>query len=112
MIKYMVDCDIFKSEAQALVNTINCYGRMGKGLALQFKQKFPAMNQKYEQECTAGLWHPGMICRYKLDDGRMIINAATKNHWMSDSRIDWIDMILERIASKVNEWSITSIALP
>ncbi len=117
MITYMVSrellrCDLLQSEAQALVNTVNCYGRMGKGLALQFKKRYPDMNRKYEAQCAAKQWKPGSIYKHDLPDGRCIINASTKNYYGNPSELPWIDMILEKFVQKYQEWGITSVAFP
>ena len=57
-------------------------------------------------------WRPGMICRYKLPNGRMILNVATKDHWKDPSHIAWIKAILSKITSDYTFLGITSIALP
>jgi O-acetyl-ADP-ribose deacetylase (regulator of RNase III) len=109
MIKYVVNGNLFDSDCQTLVNTINCEGVMGAGIAKQFKQRFPAMFASYQRQISQ--WKPGMICRYKLEDGRMILNVATKDKWRNPSHLAWIKRILDRIVSDYRKLGITSIAM-
>lgn len=111
MIKYVVNGNLFDSKCQTLCNTVNCKGAMSKGIAEQFKARFPAMFAKYEQQCRAGEWKPGMICKYGLEDGRMILNVATKGDWRNPSHLAWIKRILDRIVSDYERLGITSIAM-
>lgn len=111
MIKYIVNGNIFNSECQTLVNTVNCVGVMGKGVAKQFKQHYPAVFAKYEQQCKAGEWKPGSIYPHKLEDDRIILNASTKDHWKPDSQIEWINSIIFKILLKWQQYGITSIAM-
>jgi len=83
---------------------------MGKGLAAQFKERYPAMFATYQRQVSQ--WRPGMICRYHLPGGKIILNVATKNHWKDPSRIVWIKAILHHIIQDYKFLGITSIALP
>jgi hypothetical protein len=82
--------NILEADAEALVNTVNCIGFMGKGIALQFKQAYPANFKAYESACHAGQVVPGRM--FIFDNGRLInpryvINFPTKRHWRGKSRI-------------------------
>ena len=105
--------DIFKSEAQTLVNTVNCVGIMGKGVAAEFKKSFPEMFKEYEAKCKRGDVKPGMPYLYNSGLlGQQIINFPTKDHWRAASRIEDIEKGLKIIVSKYKEWEVQSIALP
>ncbi|GAC1652379.1 MAG: hypothetical protein NVS4B12_23780 [Ktedonobacteraceae bacterium] len=73
--------DIFESDAQVIVNTVNCKGVMGKGLALAFKQKYPDMFDVYKQDCKTGRLHIGRPTLYQKSNP-WILNFPTKDGWM------------------------------
>lgn len=107
--------DILKANAEAVVNTVNCVGIMGRGIALQFKKAFPANFQAYALACDAGEVQPGRM--FVFDTGaftnpRYIINFPTKRHWKGKSRIEDIDSGLIALAREVRERRIKSIAVP
>jgi O-acetyl-ADP-ribose deacetylase (regulator of RNase III) len=107
--------NLLKANAEALVNTVNCVGFMGKGIALQFKQAFPSNNKLYEAACRTGEVEPGKMLTY--DNGGLrkphyIINFPTKRHWRGDSRIEDIESGLKALISEVKRLNIRSIALP
>jgi O-acetyl-ADP-ribose deacetylase (regulator of RNase III) len=112
MIHYVVNGDLLKSDRQTLINTVNCDGAMGKGLALQFKQRYPAMFARYAAQCKQGAWKPGMICPYKLPDGRQVLNVATKDHWRNPSELVWIERIVASIVGNHERLGIKSLAMP
>ena len=104
--------ELFTSHAQTLVNTVNCIGVMGKGIALGFKQRFPDMYSDYEARCRrreVRLGHPYL---YKRDELPWVLNFPTKNHWRGLSRISDISRGLEFLAAHYKEWGITSLAVP
>jgi O-acetyl-ADP-ribose deacetylase (regulator of RNase III) len=104
--------DLFHSHAQTLVNTVNCVGVMGKGIALGFKQRFPEMYDDYERRCQrkeVRLGHPYV---YKQDNQPWVLNFPTKDHWRGVSRISDIARGLEFLAAHYKEWGITSLAVP
>src|SRR5512144_1161370 len=80
--------NILESSAQTLVNTVNCVGIMGKGIALVFKNRFPEMFRDYEQRCKAGQVKLGRPYLYKDLVGKWVLNFTTKHHWRSVSRLD------------------------
>lgn len=86
----VADKDIFQSGAQVLVNPVNCVGAMGKGLALSFKQKFPAVNTAYVVDCNNGRYKPGDCRLYYADNGVWIANIASKDHWKNPSQKEWV----------------------
>lgn len=103
--------DIFDSECQTIVNTINCVGVMGKGIALAFKERFPAMYQKYRQHCDNRLIHIGVLWLYK-STGRWVLNFPTKEHWRNPSKYEYLERGLEKFLLTYKEKGITSIAFP
>lgn len=107
--------NLLTAEADALVNTVNCVGFMGKGIALQFKQAFPENYKHYEQVCARGGVVPGKMMIH--DNGglvmpRWIINFPTKRHWKGKSRIEDIESGLRALVSDVTRLGIRSIAVP
>lgn len=104
--------DLFASEAQTLVNTVNCVRVMGKGVALEFKKRFPRMARDYADRCARGEVRLGEPYLYADETGARIINFPTKGHWRSSSRLADIDRGLDYLAAHAAEWGITSIALP
>ena len=103
---------IFDSSAQTLVNTINCVGAMGKGIALEFKIRYPAMYEQYRVLCQRRLFKPGTLWIYKAEDGKWILNFPTKVHWRNPSKIEYIRAGLEKFVSTWKEKGITSVAFP
>lgn len=104
--------DIFESDAQTLVNTVNCVGVMGKGIALEFKGRFPDMYEEYAQRCKewrVKLGEPYLYCRLTPP---WILNFPTKDHWRSVSRLDDIVAGLRYFQAHYREWGITSLAVP
>lgn len=103
--------DLLKSTAYALVNTVNCEGYMGKGLAYQFKVKYPEMNKDYIKACRSHELVPGKLHCYKTED-RLIINFPTKNKWIEKSEIDYITSGLDELVKVIQAHNIKSIAIP
>lgn len=85
MIKFVTG-NIFESGADCLVNTVNCEGFMGKGIAYQFKMRFPQNNIDYVKACKSGKLHIGTIHYYK-EDGIWIVNFPTKDKWRENLRL-------------------------
>ncbi|HDQ25387.1 MAG TPA: Appr-1-p processing protein [bacterium] len=104
--------NIFESKKQTLTNTVNCVGVMGKGIALEFKNKFPDMFKDYEKRCKAGDVKPGRPYLYKTLIGHWILNFPTKDHWRSLANLNSIIQGLEYLKNNYKPWGITSIALP
>lgn len=104
--------DIFQSRAQTLVNTVNCVGIMGKGLALEFKKRFPGMYQDYVKRCKKGQVRLGEPYLFRGLEQPFVVNFPTKGHWRSASRLDDIVRGLDYLESHHKQWGITSIAVP
>jgi O-acetyl-ADP-ribose deacetylase (regulator of RNase III) len=103
--------DIFDSRAQVIVNTVNCQGVMGKGLALAFKERFPDMFLVYQQDCKAGRLRIGKTTIYKKSTP-WILNFPTKNHWRYPSKLEYLEKGLEFLVAHYKKVGITSIAFP
>lgn len=108
----LVEGDLFQSKMQTLVNTVNCKGAMGKGIALEFKKRYPKMYEKYKVLCDKRLLMPGKLWLYKADDGKWILNFPTKDDWRQPSRLGYIAAGLQKFYRFYKEKGITSIAFP
>jgi O-acetyl-ADP-ribose deacetylase (regulator of RNase III)/uncharacterized protein YwgA len=104
--------DILQSKAQTLINTVNCVGIMGKGIALEFKKRFPEMFQDYVERCERKEIKPGVPYLYKTLFPPQIVNFPTKDHWKSVSRITDIERGLQLLSNQYKGWGITSLAIP
>lgn len=104
--------DLFASEAQTLVNTVNCVGVMGKGIALGFKKRFPDMYKEYVGLCERGEVRLGRPYLWKSIVPPWVLNFPTKDHWRGGARLDAIVEGLEHLESQYKEWGITSLAVP
>ncbi|QSR84366.1 macro domain-containing protein [Methylacidimicrobium sp. B4] len=111
MVNVLID-DIFKSKAQTLVNTVNCVGVMGKGIALEFKKRFPEMYEDYVRRCKAKEVKLGQPYLYRSLLPPWILNFPTKDHWRSVSRLEDILDGLDYLKRHLQEWGITSLAVP
>lgn len=104
--------NMFESHAQTLVNTVNCVGVMGKGIALDFKNKYPEMFKEYSQLCAQNRVKPGVPYYYSDLLGASVINFPTKDHWRSPSKLSYIKNGLEWFRNNYQQLGITSIAFP
>lgn len=104
--------DILKSKAQTLINTVNCVGVMGKGIALEFKNRFPDMYEEYVQRCQRGEVKPGVPYLYRTLFPPQIINFPTKDHWKSISKLSDIERGLRYLLQHYEAWGVTSLAIP
>lgn len=104
--------DLLKSPSHALVNTVNCVGIMGKGVALAFKKRYPEMFKDYVQRCQRGEVRLGHPYTYATDDGHVVVNFPTKDHWRAVSRLSDILLGLDSLKEHYQEWGIRSIAVP
>lgn len=114
MIEYKTG-DILSEEAEALVNTVNCVGVMGRGIALQFKRAFPENFKAYEARCKRNEMQPGCVFVFETDElfsPRYIINFPTKRHWRGKSRIEDIESGLVSLVEEIQSRGIRSIAIP
>ena len=103
--------DIFESKAQVIVNTVNCQGVMGKGLALAFKEKFPDMFAVYQQDCKSRKLRIGRPILYK-ESTPWILNFPTKDHWRLPSKLEYLEKGLEFLVAHYKKAGIKSIAFP
>ena len=103
--------DIFGSKAQVIVNTVNCKGVMGKGLALAFKQRYPEMFPVYQQECKTDKLRIGRPSLYRRSNP-WILNFPTKNEWKFPSKIEYLEKGLVYFLDNYKKAGITSIAFP
>lgn len=107
--------DILKADVDAVVNTVNTVGVMGKGLALQFKRRYPENFKAYKRACDSGDVEVGRMFvteTHELRGPRLIINFPTKKHWRADSRIEYIEAGLRDLVRVIEERRIQSIAIP
>ena len=107
--------NLLEADAEALVNTVNCIGYMGKGIALQFKQAFPANFDDYQKACKADQVKPGRMFIHqtgKMFHPKYIINFPTKRHWRGKSRLEDIRSGLVALVDDVKRLGIRSIAVP
>ncbi len=107
--------DILTADVEALVNTVNCVGIMGRGIALQFKNAFPGNFKAYVAACEVGEVQPGRMFVYDrgtVTNPRYIVNFPTKRHWRGKSRMEDIESGLAALASEIRDRKIRSIAIP
>ena len=114
-IKYIENGDLFNSQAQVLVNTVNCKGIMGKGLALQFKQRIPACFKLYKKACKNGTLKPGDVLYVELKnlfEGKDVVHFATKDHWRGKSKLEWVELGLKNLKKECKIRNTKSVAMP
>ncbi len=123
--------DLFQSKAQTLVNAVNCVGAMGKGIALEFKKRFPKMFKDYERRCANKevalgrpyVYRPSRLIQNQQDQyslfpeenpdcDKWILNFPTKDHWRSVSTLDSIVDGVQFLLAHYKEWGIQSLAMP
>jgi len=114
MIKF-TDLSVFDCNTQAVINAVNCKGVMGKGIALEFKQKYHDNYIKYRKYCEDGKLTPGGLFITKVDDSvtpEYIVNFATKDEWWFPSQYGWIEDGLTLLHGWLLRRNIVSIACP
>jgi len=107
--------NLLDSSAQALVNTVNTVGVMGKGIALQFKEAFPENHRQYVKVCKEGKLKPGVLLVVRentLEGEKIIINFPTKTEWFRKSSYALIESGLKELVNVIKAHNITSIAIP
>ena len=127
MVENVLVGDLLESPAQTLVNTVNCVGVMGKGIALEFKRNFPEMYQDYLKRCKARQVQLGkpylfpepremgqlsLLPDPESPEQRRILNFPTKNHWRSRSYLTDIEAGLAHLEQHYRTWGILSLAVP
>ncbi len=114
MIKY-TQGNLLEADAEALVNTVNTVGVMGKGIALMFKERFPSNFQRYASACKAKNLHTGKMFVTEvgeLDGPKWIVNFPTKQHWRPPSQMEWVVEGLQDLRHFILQNSVKSIAIP
>ena len=103
--------DLLKSQAESLVNTVNCEGYMGKGIAYQFKLQYPENNKDYVKACKSGNLKVGNL-HYFREKGKLIINFPTKDKWRANSKMEYVADGLNELVKLINLLGIKSISIP
>lgn len=103
--------NIWNTKAQTIVNTVNCEGVMGAGIALECRLRFPSMFLKYKDLCDKGLLRPSLLWLYKNEE-RWILNFPTKTSWKLPSKEEYLHSGLKKFAETFKEKEIKSIAFP
>ncbi|MEX0980672.1 MAG: macro domain-containing protein [Bacteroidales bacterium] len=111
-IKY-IHGNIFNTKCQTVVNTVNCVGVMGKGIAQVYKLRYPNMFLEYKELCKRKLIKPGILWLYnKQANAPWILNFPTKFHWKYPSKIEWVRDGLIKFVNTFESKGITSVAFP
>ena len=110
MLKY-VEGDLFSSPAQVLVNTVNTVGVMGKGIALEFKKRYPEMFLQYKEQCDKHKLVIGKLMLWYEPD-HWLLQFPTKEHWRNPSKLEYIEKGLMAFVRKYADYNISSIAFP
>lgn len=110
MIKYVTG-NLLDASTEALVNTVNCEGYMGKGIAYQFKLKYPLNNKDYIKACKNGELTIGKLHYFKENE-KIIINFPTKDKWRMKSKMEYIDLGLDELIKLIYSLNIKSISIP
>ena len=103
--------NLLESDADCLVNTVNCEGYMGKGVAYQFKTRFPENNRLYVKECRQHNLTPGKVL-VTQEEGRTIVNFPTKDKWREPSRLEYIQSGMDAMIQELSAFNIHAIAIP
>ena len=112
MIKYIEKGDIFNiSGVSSYAHGCNCAGAMGKGIALQFRSKYPEMYSEYKAMCKDGIYKPGDVFDYNYGDGH-IYNLGTQVSWKTKAQLEYIENSVERMLELAALDNVTKIALP
>lgn len=103
--------NMFECNADCLINTVNCEGFMGKGIAYQFKVRFPENNKSYIKACKSGELTVGKV-HYYIEDGITIVNFPTKNKWRENSKIEYIETGMNYFVELLPKLEVKKIAIP
>ena len=105
--------NIFNTKAQVVVNTINCVGAMGKGIALVYKLRYPKMFELYQEHCKSKRIGIGKLWLYKGEpDAPWVLNFPTKFHWKYPSKLEYVEKGLQKFLDTYKDQGIKSIAFP
>ncbi len=108
---YYTTGDLLKSDAECLVNTVNCEGYMGKGIAHQFKLAYPTNNESYVKACKSGELRIGRIHSI-VEKNKIIVNFPTKDKWRAQSKMEYVTSGMDSLVDFIVEKKIKSIAIP
>lgn len=103
--------NMFECNADCLINTVNCEGFMGKGVAYQFKMRFPENNKSYVKACKSGELAVGKVHSF-MEEGITIINFPTKNKWRESSKMEYIEKGMEAFVELLPKLAVKKIAIP
>ncbi|HVV49281.1 MAG TPA: macro domain-containing protein [Polyangia bacterium] len=103
--------NLFESPAQTLVNTVNTVGIMGKGIAAEYKKRYPEMFHRYAEFCANGTLTTGKLYLYRSPN-KWVLNFPTKHHWRNPSKVEYIEEGLKKFVATWAEYGITSISFP
>ena len=103
--------NIFATEAQTIVNTVNCVGVMGAGIAYEFRLRYPKMYERYVEICNTKQLQIGTLWIYKTDS-KWILNFPTKYDWKYESKVEYLKIGLQKFIETYKEKGIQSIAFP
>lgn len=111
--------NLLDDDADVLVNTVNTVGVMGKGIALEFKKRYPEMFKDYHHDCIHNIIHVREVWWWRTPDGRWVVCFPTKIHWRNPSKLEWIEDGLMNLAKEIHpkhpfnlKTPIKSIAIP
>lgn len=102
---------LLSSNAQTVVNTVNCVGVMGKGIAAEFKNRYPTMFKIYKKLCDDKLLKPGKLWLWR-GEAQWVLNFPTKNHWRHPSKLEWIEAGLRKFVTEYEKRGVTEISFP
>lgn len=114
MIKF-INGNMFETPADVRINTVNCVGVMGAGVALAFKKQYPDMFKDYKKECKQGNIRPGkphVWTDYRFEGNTIIINFPTKDHWRPPSKYEYIEVGLDWLKTFLQNKGKVSVTLP
>lgn len=103
--------NMFECNADCLINTVNCEGFMGKGVAYQFKTRFPENNKSYIEACKSGELTVGKV-HYYLEEGVTIVNFPTKDKWRESSKMEYIEKGMSSLVELIPKLAVKKIAIP
>jgi len=107
----LITGNIFRTEYQTIVNTVNCFGIMGAGLALECKYRYPEMFIRYKEMCDKKLLDIGKLYLFKTNQ-KWILNFPTKYHWKYETKPEYLEKGLQKFKETYKERGITSVAFP
>ena len=102
---------VFNSGCEALINTVNCKGVMGAGLALEFRMRYPELFEQYQSDCRNRKVKIGEIRKYDID-GTVILNFPTKYDWRYPSQLSYVEKGLDYFLKHYKEWGVSTVAMP